>query len=160
MRMRSTERRPKIRLRRLIEDRQASSFPSAARSCVRCSDAPVEVIPAIASKFCSPSALSGETLARPSVHRAASRAIGPLVADSRSRSSRPQLLRAPTAGRATFTAQLRRDDGTSNCRVERECIAVRRRRLVCYRSPCSGQAERVARGRSGAQEIIIRLSGK
>ena len=29
---------------------------------------------------------------------------------------------------------------------------------VSFRSPCSGQAERVARGRSGAQEI--RLSGK
>ena len=39
----------------------------------------IKMMPAIASKFCSPSALSGDTLARPQVRQAASRVIGPLV---------------------------------------------------------------------------------
>ena len=42
MRMRSAERRPEIRRERPSEHIPPSSFPSVARSCVRCSDAPCD----------------------------------------------------------------------------------------------------------------------
>ena len=93
-------------------------------------------------KFCSPSAPSRFTLARPRVRRAASRFIGQLVAVNRQRSSQRPLLGAPTANRChrTTYAQLdepKTDDETSSCcvlnqqllRVKREM--ARRRHRYC-----------------------------
>ena len=83
-------------------------------------------------KFCSPSAPSRFTLARPRVRRAASRFIGQLVAVNRQRSSQRPLLGAPTANRChrTTHAQLdepKTDDETSSCCVlNQQLLRVKR----------------------------------
>ena len=96
MRMRSAERRPETRRERPSEHGPSRYFPFAARSCVRCSDASCDENGRRRQEFCSPSAPSRATLARPGVRRAASRAIGQRVAVNRQRSSRRSLLGAPT----------------------------------------------------------------
>ena len=83
MRMCGAERRPKIRRERPSEHIPSRSFPSVARSCVKCSDAPCDDNGRRRQEFCSPSASSGVTLAGPRVRRAVSRACRHLVAVSR-----------------------------------------------------------------------------
>ena len=95
------------------------SLPSVARSCARCSGASCDENGRRGQGPYSPSALSRVALARLRVRRAASRAIGQLVAASRLRSSRPSLLGAPAAASARYPAHqpARRDDETSKCCV-------------------------------------------
>ena len=110
------ERRPEIRRERPSEHIPPRSFPSVARSCVRCSDAPCDDNGRRRQEFCSPSASSGVTLARPRVRRAVSRACRHLVAVSRWRISRPPSWELQQLPRTT-SRSARRDDGTSNCRL-------------------------------------------
>ena len=116
MRVCGAKRRPEIRREQPSEHRPFRPLPSAARSCVRCSDASCDENSLRRQEFCSPSASSRVTLARPRVRRAASRAIGQLVAVNRQRSSRRSLLGAPTVASARHTLSSR-DDATSNCCV-------------------------------------------
>ena len=108
MRMRSAERRPETRRGRPSEHGPSRYFPSAARSCVTCSDASYDENGRRRQEFCSPSVPSRVALARPRVRRAASRAIGQLVAVNRQRSSRPSLLGAPTVSSARLLRRFAR----------------------------------------------------